>query len=155
MITTREQRLLNFFNNLYEKTLEPSTFSLSQYCKDNCVHTQIGSIAVKNKLLIVDASSKNRTYTWNTIKPNIKTIRKVDEIFKAMNKVNNEKHRKVLQPKVEEVAEPTKEVTTPVEEIPVKTIKPKTKTVVKTIVVEEKKVFKEFNLLWGLLRFKW
>jgi len=155
MITTKEQKLLNFFNNLYEKTLQPSTFSLSQYCKDNCVHTQIGSIAVKNKLLIVDASSKNRTYTWNTIKPNIKTVRKVNEIFQGMNKIHNEKYRKASQPKVEEVVEPIKETIIPVEEIPVKTIKPKTKTVIKTIVVEEKKVFKEFNLLWGLLRFKW
>jgi len=154
-MTNQERKLLLFFNDLYEKTLESKAFSLSGYCRESSFQTRLGAIIVENKLLSVDKSVKPYIYTWNTIKPNIHMVRKVDEIYKSLNKERNAKHRAKIVKLVVETAQEVK-----VESIPAKIIQHpasvKAVTQKKSYVEKaEEKALKEFSLLWGLIKFKW
>jgi hypothetical protein len=144
-ITKKEQKILDFLTELHVKTSEPSQFSMAKFCKDNKIHNNIASILLKNKLLSVDKSFKIPVYSWITIKPNINTAKKVNEIFQAMNREINLKYKE----KAEKEAQEIKEVEVSIKEEVVEQPKPQEKS------FTQKKNRKEFSILWGLIKIRW
>lgn len=139
-ITQKEQKILNFLTELYVKTSEPTQFSMTKFCRDNKIHTNVASILLKNKLLSVDKSSKLPVYSWITIKPNINTAKKVNEIFQAINREINSKYKQKTKEEIEVLVK---------EEKIIEEFKVEEKPIIK------KKERRQFSILWGLIKFKW
>jgi hypothetical protein len=144
-LTKSEEKLLNFLNDLYERTsTNPCQISLAKHCRENKMNSSLVSVLVQNKLISVDKTYKLYIYTWNTIKPNINMVRKIDEILKQINRKHNalrlEKIRAEKEEKINRIINPNGVVETKVEEVKA------------PIAVKEKK---QFSLLWGLIKFKW
>ncbi len=152
-INHRDQKTLDFLNDLYVKTIEPTAFSLTEFIKERHVNNRISKILLDKKILKLTKNGNKPIYTWNTIKPNINTARKLNIITTGLNKYY-EKGRPPRM-KVEEFNQ-VLEAKAVVEKVvaPVVTKKPQPKKN-SFVVKEEKKALREFSFMWGLLRFKW
>ncbi len=151
-INHRDQKTLDFLNDLYVKTIEPTAFSLTEFIKERHINNRISKILLDKKILKLTKNGNKPIYTWNTIKPNINTARKLNAITTELNKF----YEKARPPrmKVEEfnqVLEAKAVVEKVITPVVVKKPHPKKTSVIK----EEKKALREFSLFWGMLRFSW
>jgi hypothetical protein len=145
-LTKSEEKLLNFLNDLYERTsTNPCQLSLAKHCKENKMNSSLASVLVQNKLISVNKTYRIYIYTWNTIKPNINMVRRIDEILKQINRKHNA--LRLEKARIEKEEKISKIINVPV---PVK-VEVETQTETKTVVKEKK----QFSLLWGLIKFKW
>lgn len=139
--------LLNFLKEVYELTKDDFVYiPLKALAIKHHTTPLRGTVAIENKIILKrkrNAVGGSCEYKWNTIKPNIKMARKINDIM--YNRYSNSKTNNLFNQPQEEPTKPQEEnVTLP---------KPKKGTHREDKV--EVKQQKEFTLFWGLIKIKY